>query len=88
MSTVPTNSTFRQQQKMLVQATFKKGYINAVNINARTVDVYYAENPQTIIRGIPVADNVTLTASLVGRRCRVDVFDETNPNDAVLAFTY
>lgn len=88
MSNQPVNNTFRQQQKKLVKATFKKGFINAVNISARTVDVYYAENPQTIIRNIPVADTVNISTVRVSKRCRIDLFDETNPLDSVMAYTY
>lgn len=88
MSIVTTNQTWKEQQKKLVRATFKKAYVNAVNVSARTVDVYYAENPQTIIRNIPVADTVDITTVSVGRRCRVDLFDENNPLDSVMAYTY
>lgn len=88
MSTQPVNDTFRKQQKKLVRATFKKGFINAVNISGKTVDVYYAENPQSIIRNIPVADTVDITKVTIGKKCRVDLFDETNPQDSVMAFTY
>lgn len=88
MSKQPFNDTFKNQQRKLVRATFKKGFINAVNISGKTVDVYYAENPQTIIRNIPVSDTVNISSVLVGKRCRVDLFDETNPADSVMAYTY
>lgn len=88
MSEKALNQTWRQQQARLVKATFKKGFINAVYISSGTVDVYYAENPQTIIRNIPVATHITLSSALVGKRCRIDLFDETNPSDSVLAYTY
>lgn len=88
MSKQPFNETFVRQQKKLVKSTFKKGFINAVNISAKTVDVYYAENPQTIIRNIPVADTVDISTVVIGKRCRVDLFDENNPSDCVMAFTY
>ncbi len=88
MSDVPYNDSWKQQQKKLVRATFKKGFINAVNLGSRTVDVSYVENPQNIVRNIPVADSVDITKITVGKKCRVDVFDETNPNDCVLAFTF
>lgn len=88
MSQQPSNNTFKNQQNKLVRSTFKKGFINAVYIASRTVDVSYAENPLTVVRNIPVAVNVDITKVKVNQRCRVDVFDETNPNDCVLAFTY
>lgn len=88
MSQKTVNQTFKQQQQKFVRATFKKAFINAVHLSANTVDVYYAENPQTIIRNIRIADNVDITKVAVAMRCRVDVFDETNPNDMVMCYTY
>jgi hypothetical protein len=88
MSFVPVNQTFRQQQQKLVRATYKKGFINAVHASARTVDVYYAESPQSLIRNIPVAQSVNVATVIIGQRCRIDLFDETNPNDSVCAYVY
>lgn len=88
MSVVPTNQLFKQQQKRLVPATFKKAFINAVNASTKTVDVYYAQNPQTIIRGIPISNNVDVSTLTVGKKCRVDLFDENNPRDCVMAYTF
>jgi len=88
MSIQPSNQTFKKQQERLVRSTFKKGFINAVHISSNTVDVYYAENPQSIIKNIPVADTVTIANITVGKKCRVDLFDETNPNDCCLAYTF
>lgn len=88
MSGKPVNDTWQKQNNTLVRAVFKKGFINAINNASRTVDVYYAENPNTIIRSIPLADTINITTLKVGKRCRIDVFDETNPADSVVAFTY
>lgn len=88
MSDFSTNDIFRKQQQRLVRSTFKKGLINAVHTASRTVDVTFAENPQSIIKNIPVASNVSITTVVAGQRCRVDIFDETNPQDSVMAFTY
>ena len=88
MSLVPTNKTFDKQQKKLVRATFKKGFVNAIHSNTATVDVYFSENPQTIIKNIPVAKSVTIASVMIGQKCRIDIFDETNPNDMVMAYTY
>ncbi len=88
MSKTPANSTFQMQQHRLVKSTFKKGFISAVHANSRTVDVSYAENPLTVVRNVPVANNVDITTVSPGQRCRIDVFDENNPSDCVMAFTY
>lgn len=69
-------------------ATFKKAVVSKVNVDNYTADVYFAENPQTVIRSIAVARTVDLTKVRPGDRCKVDLFDETNPNDQILAYTY
>lgn len=88
MSKQPVNQTFHKQQKTLVPATFKKGFVLAVNVAANTIDVAFAENPNTAVRNIPLARDVSITTISVGQKCRVDVFDETNPNDMVVAYSY
>lgn len=88
MSKQPINRTFQAQQNRLVRATFKKGFISAVYANSMTVDVSFASNPNTIMRNIPIANTVNVTKLAAGQRCRVDMFDETNPNDCVMAYTY
>ena len=88
MSIVPLNDTWKQQQKKLVRSVFKKGLINTVHVSSRTVDVSYAENPQTVIKNIPIANTVDISKVAVGQRCRIDMFDETNPNDCVMSYTY
>lgn len=88
MSLVPVNETFKEQQKRLVRSTFKKGFINAIHSGSFTVDVYFAENTQTIIKNIPIAKSVDITTVIIGQKCRIDMFDETNPNDCVMAYVY
>jgi hypothetical protein len=69
-------------------ATFKKGVISKLNTSNGTADVYFVENSQNIIKNIQFASNVDLTKITAGMRCRVDIFDETNPSDMVIAYTY
>lgn len=88
MSRIPYNQIFREQNKRLIRATFKKAIVNAVYPSTNTVDVYFVGNSQSIVKGIPVANNVTIAAVFPGNKCRIDVFDETNPTDMVLAYTY
>lgn len=88
MSKQPLNDTWNKQHKKLVRATFKKAFISNVNVSANTADVYFAENPSTTIRNIPLASNVNTVYVSQGDKCRVDVFDETNPNDMVIAYIY
>ena len=88
MSIVSINKTFVKQQKKLVKSSLKKGLINTVHSNSYTADISYAENPQTIIRNIPIAKNIILTTISVGQRCAVLIFDEINPNDCVITCIY
>lgn len=88
MSRQPINKTFKNQNNKLIPATFKKAFISAVHPNSRTVDVSFAENPLTIVRNIPIASSVVIANLAAGQRCRIDVFDETNPNDMALAYAY
>lgn len=88
MSNHSFNDTFKNQNKKLIRATFKKAVVNQVYINSATADVYFAGNPQTIIKGIPLAANIQPSQVMTGDKCRVDVFDETNPSDMVVAYIY
>ncbi len=88
MSQPNTNDLWKKQHGKLVRSTFKKAIISNVNAAANTADVYFAENPATVIRSIPLASQITASQVMVGDRCRVDVFDETNPNDMVVAYIY
>lgn len=88
MSKVAPNATFNKQQDKLIGATFKKAIISSVNITAFTADVIFAENPNNTIRSIPLASHIDPSKVIPGDRCRVDVFDETNTRDMVVAYCY
>src|SRR5579872_4265141 len=88
MSEHPYNDLWKKQHGKLVRATFKKAIITNVNASTNTADVYFSENPATVIRSIPLASQIVASQVMVGDRCRVDVFDETNPNDMVVAYIY
>lgn len=86
MSLVPLNKLFQDQQGKLVRASVKRAVINSVNVAAQTADVYFVENPQTVIRNIPLASNINASTVSPGMTCRVDTFDETNPNNMVISY--
>lgn len=90
MSIIPPNDTFKKQQNKLVRANLKKGFVNAVHVGSRTVDIYYADNPQTIVKNIPIAASIDISvpAALIQKKCALLLFDETNPNDCVLLCVY
>jgi|SRR5579872_3151099 len=88
MSKQPINQTWKNQHKKLIQATFKKGFISNVNTFSNTADVYFAENPGTVIKSISLASQIVASQLMVGDKVRVDLFDETNPNDMVIAYMW
>lgn len=84
----PVNDTWQKQHGKLVRSTFKKAFIISINTSPRTIDVAFVENPNTVVRNIPLARNVAISSLAVGQKCRVDIFDETNPNDMVVAYSF
>lgn len=88
LNKISYNELYDKQQKKLVRATFKKAVINNINIPNNTADVYFAQSPSTTIKNIPLSSQINASTLIVGDRCRVDIFDETNPNDMVIAYIY
>lgn len=85
---VSYNEIFRDQNKNLIPDAFRKAIISNVNVKARTVDIYFVKNPETTITGVPVSSLLTVSTSMIGQRCKVDIFDEVNSKDMVVAYTY
>jgi hypothetical protein len=88
MINTPANSLYKKQGKTLLPATFKKAVISSVNIQRRTANVYIVGSSQTIIQNIPVSRSIDVTKVNQGDKCKVDCFDESNPSDMVVAYTY
>lgn len=83
-----TNTVFQKQNQRLLPATFKKAIIANVNITANTADVTFAGNPASIIKNVPLASSINVSQLMVGDKCRVDCFSESNTADMVVAYTY
>lgn len=86
MSTHAPNDTWNKQRDKLPPATYKKGVISSINVTAFSADVYFTENPNNIIRSVPLASHIDPTKIVVGDRCRVDIFNETNIASMVVAY--
>ena len=84
----PYNQIYKEQNKNLIQATFKKAVISSVNVSNNSADVYIVGNVQTTLRNIAFSKSVNISNVRPGDKCRVDCFDESNPNDMVIAYTY
>lgn len=82
------NDLHKKQTSKLNPATFKKGFISKTYPDTAVVDIFLAENPQTILRNVPISSSIDITQVMAGDPCRVDLFDETNPTDMVVAYTY
>lgn len=82
------NELFKASQNTLVPASNKKGIINQFYPESWTADVQIIGSVQTVLKGIPVSLAVSASDIKAGDRCRVDMFDETNPRDSVVAYTY
>jgi hypothetical protein len=85
---VPYNEIYKNQTSKLVPAMNKKAIIARINSSAHTVDIYYPNNPQTIIKNIQVASGVDMSKLLVGGQCKIDLFDEANPKDIIVSYAY
>lgn len=84
----PLNEVISDIVKRQMPATFKKAVISKVNYQTATADVFFPTSPQNIIKDVPFASNINVPKVSRGMTCRVDVFDESNINDMVIAYTY
>lgn len=88
MSKNAYNEIFKKQTSTLITSTFKKAVVSAVQAQNNTADVYFVDSPNTVIRSIPLASHIDATKVMVGDKCRVDLFDEKNSRDMVIAYCY
>lgn len=84
----PINRTYQKQNAKLIPSSIKKAIISAVNISQRQCDIFFPNNPQTIVKGVSVSNSVDMTTLIAGQRVKIDIFDETNPKDIVIAYAY
>jgi hypothetical protein len=82
------NKLYKNIAKRQNPSTFKKAVISSVNKGSGTANAYFIENPQNTINNIPFSSAVDIANVVPGTKCRVDIFDETNPTDMVIAYTY
>ncbi len=84
----PYNRTYQNQNERLIPYSFKKAVISALYPNNNSADIAFVGNNQTIVKRVPLASNLNIADINVGDRCKIDIFDPSNPNDMVLAYTY
>lgn len=88
MSRTPANHTFKLQQKTLVPSTYKRATISSININNRTANIYFSENPQTIIKNVIIANSINVSGLLPGMQVKVDAFNETSTTSMVISYVF
>jgi len=74
--------------KKVTPDAWRRGIISAVHMSANTADVTILGNNASIVKNVPLSSAIDVNAIRVGDKCRLDMFDETNPNDCVVAYTY
>ena len=88
MVKISFNELYKKQNQKLIRATFKKALIVSVNEASATANISIVGNPSTVIKNVPFASHIIPSLVLANDKCRVDLFDETNPNDMVIAYIY
>jgi len=85
---IPFRTVFKQTQYITARATFKKGILAKVYPDTATADVTIVGSTQSILKNIPMSSAVDPSDAKIGDRCRIDMFDESNPSDSVIAYIY
>jgi len=80
------NSIWKLQNSKLQPATSKRGIISAVNVGAKTADVCFTQNPQTVVRSIPISGSINPATLTAGMQVGVDTYNETSPNSMVITY--
>ena len=82
------NQITKRQNAKLIPRSQQKAVITAVSATVRQVDLYFVNNPQTILRGVSCSAQIDMTTVSIGQKCVVQVFDENNVKDMVVSYTY
>jgi hypothetical protein len=78
----------KEFNERLTPAFTKRGIINKLYPETWTADIQIVGSTQGIIKGVPLSSAIDINDVRIGDKCRVDMFDENNPNDMVVAYTY
>ena len=66
----------------------RRGEVKSFDSGAYTATVQVAGSLSVWLSGVPVARNIAAAEMVAGRRCAVLLFDEPNPQDAVVIAVY
>lgn len=92
---IPESKLYKKNNQRLIPITHKKAIIVGYNVQASLADICFLDNLQTKIKGVPISDTVQTflflnnpAGGLVNRKCVVDIFDESNTSQMIIAYTY
>jgi len=66
----------------------RRAEIKAFDSGAHTATVQVAGSLSVWLSSVPVARNIAAAEVIVGRKCALIFFDDTNPDDAVIVAVY
>ena len=65
MSRFPYNDLFKEQARRVLPATYKRAVISSMNESMGTIDVYFSDSPQSVLKGIMASSAIDFTKVLV-----------------------
>jgi hypothetical protein len=76
-----------EENERRIPVSYKKAVIINVHSDSWSADVNVVGDYQSLYRNIPLSSAIPSDVRN-GDRCKVDLFDESNPNDMVVAYLY
>lgn len=77
-----------QQNKKYIESAQLKGVVNKVYLDSWCADVQLIGSSVNVLKKVPISLAIDRSDILSGDRCVVTIFDVSNPQDCVLAYTY
>lgn len=85
---IPYNQLYKNQNRKLIPDKLRKAIVSKVNVSQRQADIYFVNNPETVVKNVPVSNAVDINSLAEGDRVKIDLFDETNPKDIIIGYSY
>lgn len=77
----------QEENKKRSPSSYKKGIIVNVHSDSWTADINIIGDYQSLIKNVSLSSGVSSDVR-AGDKCRLELFDESNPNDMVIAYLY
>ena len=62
--------------------------LTVTNSGTVTANIFFAENPQTVVKNVPIAIGINASSIAQGQRAKVDLFSEIKSSAMVIAFVF